>query len=249
MTETPHPRFLSSGDTALVIEFGDVIDRRVSALVLALAERIEHAAIEGVTETVPTFRSLMVHFDPLRLPQRELRQRLAALLQDLRPGESAGRLWRIPACYDPSLGPDLAEVAERTGLSISDVIAMHSGETYHVYMVGFLPGFPYMGDLPERLALPRRENPRVRVPAGSLAIAMAMTSVYTLESPGGWHLLGRTPAPLWDLRRDQPALLRPGDKVRFDPISLECYQDLLARAANGSLRLEPQAISAAESTR
>lgn len=244
MQNTSHPRFLTSGDTALVVEFGTAIDRHVSALVLALAERIEAAAMDGIVETVPTFRSLMIHYDPLRIRQAPLRERLTELLQDLNPSETAGRLWRIPACYDPSLGPDLEEVAGRKGLSIPEVVRLHTSSTYHVYMLGFLPGYPYMGGLPSELVLPRRENPRIKVPAGSLAIAMSMAAVYPLESPGGWHLLGRTPVPVWDLRRDPPALLKPGDKVQFVPISLDRYEELVREAEAGPLRLEPELTAA-----
>lgn len=239
----PKPRFLPSGDTALVVEFSDKIDRHISSLVLALAQRIDDAAVKGIVETVPTFRSLMIHYDPLRLPHAQLKARLTEFIEGLSASDSAGRLWRIPACYDPSLGPDLAEVAERTNLSVDEVIALHSGETYHVYMVGFLPGYPYMGDLPEKLALPRRENPRIRVPMGSLAIAMTMAAIYPLESPGGWHLLGRTPVWLWDLRRASPALFRPGDKVKFEPISLAQYDALRAEAEAGTLTIEPTTLA------
>jgi len=242
-TMTSAPRFLPSGDTALVVEFSDTIDRHVSVLVLALAQRIDDAALDGVIETVPTFRSLMVHYDPLRLPHAQLKARLAQLVEGLSASDAAGRLWHIPACYDPSLGPDLSDVAERTGLSVADVIAMHSAETYHVYMVGFLPGFPYMGDLPAKLALPRRENPRIKVPRGSLAIAMTMAAVYPLESPGGWPLHGRTPVWLGDLRRASPALFTPGDKVKFEPISLSEFEALSARAEAGTLTIEPREIA------
>lgn len=233
-------RFLPCGDTALCVEFGDSIDRRVSALVLALADRVEAASIPGIVELVPTFRSLTIHYDPSVLQQAELRAKLAPLLPDLAPAGGAGRLWRIPACYDPSLSPDLAEVATRTGLTPQQVAERHSAATYHVYMVGFLPGYPYMGDLPPELALPRRENPRTKVPPGSIAIATTLTAVYTLESPGGWHLIGRTPAPLWDLRRDRPVVLQAGDKVVFRSIPLEEYDALLAQAAAGTFRLEAE---------
>lgn len=249
MITTSHPRFLTSGDTALVVEFGKSVDRLISALVLALAERIDAAAIEGITETVPTFRSLMIHYDPLRLRQAELKERLTDLIQDLSPSETAGRLWRIPACYDPILGPDLEEVAARTNLTPAQVVRLHSSETYHVYMLGFLPGYPYMGDLPAALVLPRRDNPRIKVPPGSLAIAMTMAAIYPLESPGGWHLLGRTPVPVWDLRRETPALLMPGDKVKFDPVSLDEYEALAAEAQAGTLQIAPELVSAAGAVR
>jgi KipI family sensor histidine kinase inhibitor len=239
----PAMRFLPCGDTALAVEFGDGIDRRVSALVLALAERLAAARIAGIVELVPTFRSLMIHHDPSALPQAELRQKLEPLLSGLEASQDSGRLWSIPACYDASLAPDLAEVASRTGLSPAQVVERHSAVTYHVYMVGFLPGFPYMGDLPPELALPRRENPRTKVPAGAIAIATTQTAVYTLESPGGWHLIGRTPVPFWDLRRNPPAVLAPGDKVVFAPVSLGEYGRLLAEAASGAFELVPEALA------
>ena len=233
-------RLLPCGDTALAVEFGDGIDRRVSALVLGLAERLATASIAGLVELVPTFRSLMIHYDPSVLSQEALKTKLAPLLSGLEAAEGSGRLWRVPACYHPSLAPDLAEVAGRTGLSPDQVAEHHSAVTYHVYMVGFLPGYPYMGDLPPELALPRRENPRTKVPAGSIAIATTLTAVYTLESPGGWHLIGRTPVPLWDLRHDPPAILSAGDKVEFQPISLGQYEALSAKTAAGEFRLEPE---------
>src|SRR5262249_54696383 len=154
----------------------------------------------------------------------------------------------IPACYDPSVAPDLAEVATRTGLTQQQVAQRHSAVTYHVYMVGFLPGFPYMGDLPQELALPRRENPRTHVPAGSIAIATTQTAVYSLESPGGWHLVGRTPASLWDLQCDPPVVLAPGDKVLFEPISRNDHDTLSAKWAAGEFRLRPKAWSGGEAS-
>jgi inhibitor of KinA len=237
---TTHVRFLASGDTALVIEFGDRVDQRLSGLVLALAHRLADAAIPGVVEMVPTFRSLMVHYDPVILPQAELEGRLAPLLAGLEAAGSVGRRWRIPACYDESLGLDLLEVAERMGMSPAEVIARHSATTFHVYMMGFLPGLPYLGGLPREFELPRRENPRIKVPKGAVAVAMSMTVIYPLESPGGWHILARTPVPLWDMGADPPALLDAGDKVMFEPIPLARYEALLDAAAAGRLRLAPE---------
>jgi KipI family sensor histidine kinase inhibitor len=237
---TRHVRFLASGDTALVIEFGDRVDQRLSGLVLALAHRLADAAIPGVVEMVPTFRSLMVHYDPVALPQAELKRRLAPLLAGLEAAGSVGRRWRIPACYDESLGLDLLEVAGRMGMSTAEVIARHSATTFHVYMMGFLPGLPYLGGLPREFELPRRENPRIKVPKGAVAVAMSMTVIYPLESPGGWHILARTPVPLWDMGADPPALLDAGDKVVFEPIPLARYEALLGEAAAGRLRLAPE---------
>lgn len=233
-------RFLPSGDTALVVEFGDRVDRHISGLVIALAERLKAAAVAGVIELVPTFRSLMVHYDPSVLPNAELKARLLPMIEGLEPAERSGRLWRIPACYDPSVGPDIAELAGEIRLSPSEIAERHCATIYQVYMIGFLPGFPYMGDVPPELQFPRKQNPRVAVPRGSIAIATTLTAIYPLESPGGWHLIGRTPVPLWDLSNNPPTLLAAGDRVAFEPISLSEYESVLARAQAGDFRLYPE---------
>ena len=231
-------RLLPNGDTALAVEFGERIDRATSERVLALHDRLARERLPGVVELLPTFRSLMVHYDPLRTSGAELARRIEPLLDGLEGVRPAARLWTIPVCYDPAFALDLEEVATRTGLTPAEVVEHHGATTYHVYMVGFLPGYPYMGDLPARLALPRRENPRTQVPAGSVAIATTMTAVYTLQSPGGWHILGRTPALLWSKRRSPPAVLAPGDKVRFAAIGVDEFGRLAERAAAGELELE-----------
>jgi inhibitor of KinA len=235
----PGYKVLPAGDTALVVEFGDYVDRRISAIVLALAKRLTEVRLDGVIETVPTFRSLMVHFDPLVLPAASLIARIGELVQGLQITEEAGRLWRLPVCYDTRVAPDLADVAARTGLSPAQVIERHSAIAYHVYMLGFLPGQAYMGDVPAELALVRRDIPRPKIPAGSLAIATTMTCIFPLETPCGWHLIGRSPVPLWETRRGCGALLAPGDQVTFTPVSLREYESLLAKAAEGALEIMP----------
>ena len=237
----PDVKLLSNGDTALAVEFGERIDRGTSERVLALHDRLARAALPGVVELLPTFRSLMVHYDPVRTSRTELWRRIGPLLAGLEGARPATRRWTIPVCYDPAFALDLEEVATRTSLTPAEVIEHHSATTYHVYMIGFLPGYPYMGDLPARLALPRRENPRTQVPAGSVAIATTMTAVYTLESPGGWHILGRTPAPLWNRHRNPPAVLTPGDKVRFAPVGRDEFERLAKQADAGELDLAPEA--------
>jgi inhibitor of KinA len=233
-------RLLAAGDTALSVEFGDGVDRGISALVLALARRIAEAKIGGIVECVPTFRSLMIYYDPLLLPYAALTARIVKLTQDLRPGETAGRSWRLPVCYDESVAPDLADVAARTGLTPAQVIERHSTVGYHVYMLGFLPGQPYLGDVAAELALPRRQSPRMKIAAGSVAIAMRMTCIFPAQTPCGWHLIGRCPVPLWDFARGAAApLLQPGDTVGFTPVSLREYEDLRARAAGGERIVAP----------
>ena len=237
----PPYKVLIAGDTGLVIEFGDGVDRQLSAWVLALARRLNEARIEGVTETVPTFRSLMVYYDPIVLASTALVARIVELMEGVRPTKQAGRLWQLPVCYDSELAPDLGDVAARTGLTCAAVVERHAAIVYHVYMLGFLPGLAYLGDVPEALALPRREAPRTRIPAGSVAIAMSMSCIFPRESPSGWHVIGRTPIPLWYQREGGECgpLLAPGDKVEFVPISAREYEDILVDVADGRLTITP----------
>ncbi|ATE61842.1 5-oxoprolinase subunit PxpB [Thauera sinica] len=234
------PRLLDAGDAAFTIEFGDAIDPRllaeVNALDAAIARLQAEGGLPGLIETMPTFRSLTVFFDPL-VTGRE------ALIAALRPlfdaagggGAPAGRRWCLPVCYEGDAAPDLAGTARAIGASADEVVALHGGVEYRVYMLGFLPGFPFMGDLPERLRLPRRAEPRLRVPAGSVAIATGLTAIYPWESPGGWHLLGRCPVQLFDVRRVAPALLAAGDRVRFEPIPMAEFQRLAAAVQAGEI--------------
>jgi inhibitor of KinA len=231
-------RVLPAGDTALVVEFGDRIDRELSTAVLSLAQSLDAARIAGIVETVPTFRSLMVHYEPLVLPGAALAARIDEHMQSLKPGDVVGHVWHLPVCYDPRFAIDLDEVAERTSLSAQQVVERHSGPTYHVYMLGFLPGQAYMGEVRAELALDRRAVPRTRIPAGSLAIAATMACVFPLETPCGWHVIGRCPIPLWDHGR-AAALLAPADKVMFVPVSVREYETLLTRASQGVLPIEP----------
>jgi len=216
-------QFLKEGDTAMVVQFGDVIDRALSDRVLGLSRRIRALGILGVTDLVPTFRSLLVHYDPLIVGGDELKGRLEGLLEASDAQRQEARQWTIPVCYEGEYAPDVDDVARASGLSAAQVVEQHAETLFHVYMLGFVPGYPYMGDLPPALVLPRRSNPRTRVPPGSVAIASVMTAIYPLESPGGWHLIGATPIRLFDVDAEDPALLRPGDKVRFKPIGSAEY--------------------------
>jgi inhibitor of KinA len=233
----PDYKVLPAGDTALVVEFGETVDRRLSTLVLALAQRLSEVRLDGIIETVPTFRSLMIYYDPLVLRAAALVARIDELMQSLKMSDERGRSWSLPICYATDVAPDLDDVAARTGLSPAQLVERHSAVTYHVYMLGFLPGQAYMGDVPAELALARRENPRLKIPAGSLAIAATMTCIFPLETPCGWHLIGRSPVSLWQQRRG--ALLAPGDKVVFNPISLREYESLREQAAAGALDITP----------
>ena len=220
-------RFLANGDTVLVVEFGENIDLSTSRKVTALHVTVSALELDGITDLVPTFRSLAVHYDPDRVTFTELQDRLCGLLPDHSGGNVSARDWSIPACYDVELSPDLQTVAKACSLSVEEVICCHSSDTYHVYMVGFLPGYPYLGDLSEKIALPRKVTPSLRIPARSIAIAERMTAVYPIECPGGWHVIGRTPMKLFDEMENRPALLAPGDRVRFTQITRVEYDRLL----------------------
>jgi inhibitor of KinA len=236
-------RFLSAGDRALVVEFGDRVDRELNERVLRLDAMIRSNPPIGIVETVPSFRSLAIYYDPLLTSRGELQRAIGPLL-DLRDNPRAeAKLWHVPACYEGEFAPDLAEVARLTRLAPKDVVALHSGTRFHVYMLGFLPGFPYMGDLPAQLALPRRADPRLRVPAGSISIATSLTAIYPYESPGGWHLIGATPIRMFDPERPKPALFAPGDAVSFQPIDAAAYASIRRGVENRNYEVECRPIA------
>ena len=236
-------RFLSVGDRAFAVEFGNRIDRELSSAVLRLDTVIRAERPSGVVETVPTFRSLLVHYDPLIASRADLEDTIERLLGRGAVVPRAARRWRIPVCYEDDYAPDLPEVARLTGLSPQEVVKLHSSAHYHVYMLGFLPGFPYLGDLPAALTLPRRADPRVRVPAGSISIATSLTAIYPYESPGGWHLIGATPIHFFAAERTPPALLAAGDQVLFEPIDPASFAALRHMVGRGGYRLDCEPIA------
>lgn len=235
------PRFLSAGDAALVVEFGDRVDPAINHRVIRLGEAARAAGIAGLVDLVPTLRSLMVHYDPTRTTRGEVEGRLRALISDTGGARAVGRLWEFPTLYGEEVGPDLEDVARRTGLTPERVVELHAGTEYEAYMMGFMPGLAYLGIIPKALELPRRSEPRVRVPMGSVAIATNLTNVYSLESPGGWHLLGRTPVAQFDIARDPPVLLAAGDRVRFRPVGRAEYDEVRRRMESGDTAWAPQA--------
>jgi KipI family sensor histidine kinase inhibitor len=225
--------FFDCAESALFVDFGPYYNRPLSLAILDASERLAKAGLRGMKESIPALSSLTVLYDPLELPKERLIAEIEAVCGTEHTVADCGKTWELPVVYGGEAGPDLGEVAAGAGISQEEAIALHAAQTYHVYMLGFAPGFAYLGDLPEALRLPRRATPRARLPAGSVAIASDMTAVYPLESPGGWHLIGRTPVTLWDMaRRDEP-LLKPGDRVRFLPVSEEDSQVLRRRAAEG----------------
>lgn len=215
-------QFRPVGDAALLVEVEGPpgITPEVNAVVLQLDAALLRAGLAGVRETVPAYRTVLVLFDPEATDVARLSREIQALplhAVDLAPA----RRWHLPVAYGGAQGPDLLEVARQTGLTPAEVVALHTAHDYRVYLLGFSPGFAYLGVLPPELRPPRRTTPRPRVPAGSVAIAGAQTGIYPTELPGGWHLLGRTPARLLDWQREPPILLQPGDLVRFQSVPLE----------------------------
>jgi inhibitor of KinA len=215
---------IPAGDSAIVIEFEDRIDPDVNARAVRLADAIAAERIAGVRDVVPTYRSIAVYFDPLRVDYERLRTYLDSVdPEDRATADRSTGTIRVPVCYGGDLGPDLSEVAAFGGITEQDVVKLHAGGSYRVYMLGFVPGFAYMCAVDSRIAMPRRPSPRVRVPLGSVGIGGIQTGVYPAETPGGWRLIGRTPVKPFDPARAEPFLMKAGDTVQFYPIDRAEY--------------------------
>ncbi len=227
------PTFFDCAESALLVDFGPNYNKVISLAILDLSERLQKVGLPGLIESVPALCSLTVFYNPLDLPRHRVVGEIEALCQTESATRGRVRTWEIPVAYGGPGGPDLEDVALLTGLSPDELMRMHTEQLYYVYMLGFLPGFAYLGGLPDRLRLPRRSTPRARVPVGSLAIGSDMTAIYPLESPGGWHLIGYTPVLLWDMARREEPLLKPGDLVRFKAVSEGEAAELRQQAAEG----------------
>ena len=228
---TDFPRIIPASDSAILVEFGDSIDYDINAQVYALQTEIEGSDIAPtVIESIPSYRSLLVEYDLNQCNFADLRDRLDDLVKGISDigKRNLGHdvdTHQIPVAYGGEYGPDLQTVADHAGLSTDEVIEIHSSVDYRVFMLGFAPGFPYLGGMDERIACPRLKTPRTLVPAGSVGIAEYQTGVYPNPSPGGWQLIGRTPIKLFDVNADPPAAMLPGTKVNFVPITHEEYDD------------------------
>jgi len=243
-------RLLPLGDAAWTVEFGDTIDPALHARVLGLAGALEQArslvptgedstdasGLASIVDVVPTFRSLTVHYNPLACDGERLGETLVRLAETSGTASCQGRQWRIPVCFDEEFAPDLNDLAEAKGLSRDAVIALMTDATFQVYMIGFMPGFPYMGGLPKVLEIGRLSSPRKAVPARSLAIAGEMCAVYPWQSPGGWRLIGKTPVPMFAASETaSPSLLASGDRVCWQAIDRPLYLEMEAAALAGAL--------------
>jgi len=220
------------GDRGLLLEFGDEISREINEKVRRMALAVQAEAIEGIIETVPTYRSLLIIYNPVILPIEDLKKRLKKIEGGLQTTPlPEPKLTRIPVVYGGIYGPDLEEVAKYLHASPEEVVQLHCSKPYLIYMIGFMPGYPYMGELPQALVTPRLKTPRLLVPKGSVAIAQRQTGIYSMESPGGWQILGRTPVELFHPEKDPPALLQMGDFVQFYQISEKEFHDWNSQSA------------------
>jgi KipI family sensor histidine kinase inhibitor len=221
------PRILPLGDCGVTIEFGERISPKIHEQVLTCMSFLEQEPFSGQVELVPTYRSITVYFDPVitdigSLGATLLSRAMNATAAPARPSKTV----TLPVCYDPAVAPDLEAVAAEARLTIEEVITFHTSVAYRVYMLGFVPGFPYLGLVPRRIAVPRLATPRTLVPAGSVGIAGSQTGIYPRDSPGGWRIIGRTPVQICDLSKPQPFRLESGDQVRFVAIDRNEYDDL-----------------------
>jgi KipI family sensor histidine kinase inhibitor len=243
VTSSSDLRLLPAGEAGLVVELGDAIDPAINARVHRLDAAIAAANLPGIVETVPTYRSILISFDPAVASFDALGTAIRALAAPTHAAHvPAGRRWFMPAAFGGEHGEDLEDVARRVKLSPAEVVALHEATDYRVYMLGFSPGFAYLGTLPEALRLPRRENPRLKTPAGTVMQGGAQAAISPTAMPSGWHLLGRTPVKLFDLARDPPFLLAPGDHVRFVAIPAADFPRLAGEAERRTLRLESEAL-------
>ncbi|MHA6327246.1 5-oxoprolinase subunit PxpB [Roseivivax sp. CAU 1753] len=239
------PRILSLGDRAVTVEFAPEITSEARAAVSRLDAAIAAARAEGrlnaVIDVVPTFRSLSLHYDPLVTSRTEIEDQVTPLIDDTSGAQSAvNARWVFPVLYGGESGPDLPRLAAAAGIDEAKAIALHADTEVEVYMLGFQPGFAFMGDIAPALRQPRLADPRTRVPAGSVAVADRLTAIYPWESPGGWHLIGRCPVPFFDAARDRPSLLSPSDRVSFEPVDAARYAALDKALRTGEI--EPQSF-------
>ena len=217
-----------TSESAIRVQIGSAVSAETRARVHAAYRALRRAGLAGLVDITPAYTTILLTFDPLRVDDPDaalaaVRGRLGGLAEEAPP---VPRTVEIPVCYDAAFAPDLADVAAMHGLSVAEVIAMHAGAEYEVDFLGFSPGFPYLNGLPQRLATPRLETPRPRVPAGSVAIGGGQAGIYPQATPGGWRIIGRTPRRLFDADRPEPALLSAGDGVRFVPISPARFAEL-----------------------
>ena len=228
------PRFLDQGETALSIEFGDTVDPAINATVLALDAALQNDPPAGLRETTPSYRALLVQYEPLEITRSALVDDIAARVANIASAAPVdSRCWSIPCCYDPTLAEDIVEAAQTLGQSAETLARLHAGGDYRAYMYGFAPGWCYLGGLPTALAMPRRLTPRGVTPTGAVLIGGGLSLIGAKPMPTGWYVIGRTPEKLFSPRRQPAFLIAPGDRIRFEAIDAARFAALEAQAAQG----------------
>lgn len=232
-------RFLPCGDCALSVEFGNEISPEINNKIKSLSDMLREKPVKGITECVPTYRSLLINYTPSVISGDKLIKKLNKIIENINTNTNTTRnIFVIPVCYEGEFSPDMENVCRHNDLTPEEVIAIHSAGDYLIYMLGFLPGFPYLGGLDERLHTPRLETPRTSIPAGSVGIGGEQTGIYPLSSPGGWQLIGRTPLKTYDAKRENPIIYSAGDYIRFKPISIYEYEQIKALCDSGNYKIE-----------
>jgi KipI family sensor histidine kinase inhibitor len=221
-------KFLYAGDSSIVVEFGNEISKDINKNLRNLTDILDNFNYDFIKEIVPTYRSIIIHYDSLKISFKELKNKIIEAGNTKNNSiEKEPNIVEIPVLYGGEVGPDLEEVAKHNNLSVEEVIKIHSSEEYLIYMLGFTPGFPYLGGMDEKIATPRLEKPRLKIQAGSVGIAGSQTGIYPMESPGGWQLIGRTPLDIFDPQSEDPFLLNAGDYIRFIPITQGEYNSII----------------------
>lgn len=228
-------KIMPAGDSSMLIQFGNEIKVETNEQITSVIRLMKDQHIEGVIDMIPAFCSLLINYDLRMIQYETLEQRMKQLVK-LEVSEEANtkRIIEIPVCYGKEFGPDIETVAKRAGMSVEEVIKLHTSNDYLIYMLGFMPGFCFLGGLDERIHTPRLANPRIKIPAGSVGIGGAQTGIYPLDSPGGWQLLGRTPVKVYDAEREEPIIYQAGDYVRFVPVDEVEYKRIQQEVEQGS---------------
>lgn len=243
-----HIRFLTAGECALVVEFGQKIDEPINRRVHKLAALLQAAKLPGIQEIIPTYRSLLIQFNPTVVTRENLQKSVLELRDQLEEQAQAEtvRLLHFPVCYGGEYGPDLQFVADYHKLTLDEVITIHTSVPYLVYMLGFTPGFPYLGGMSESIATPRLKKPRTAIPAGSVGIAGSQTGFYPIQSPGGWQLIGRTPLPVFAPQSDHPFVVAAGDYLLFESVPEDEYQSIIQAVDTGTYQLKIDPVTTDE---
>lgn len=228
-------RYLVSGDQAVCVEFGNEISPEINKKIRAFKIAVEKSGIEGIVETVPTYRSLLVHYRPEVIGFQKLTGKFEELMGSLSNIQiPPPTVIEIPVLYGGEMGPDIENVADHNGKTVEEVIRIHTSTEYLIYMLGFIAGFPYLGGMSKEIATPRLKSPRVKIDGGSVGIAGEQTGVYPVDSPGGWQLIGRTPLKLYDADREKPVLLEAGQYIKFRSVTAEEYRKIEKQVADGT---------------